>query len=101
MINLSNITVTQIFQKTNLRLCCKQKQQEYNHLLTECELNIATTLSHTTSISSKTNTKEQISRAQSFLIKSTFLRNIQIIFKQIKKQDSMHGENKQTSVHIQ
>ena len=67
--------------------------------MTECELNIATTLSRTTSISYKTNAKKQISRAQSFLIKSTFLKNIQIIFTTNHKQDSMHGNNKQTSVH--
>ena len=27
-----NITLTQTFQKNNLLLCLKQKQQEYNHM---------------------------------------------------------------------
>ena len=37
--------------------------------MTECELNISTTLPDTTWISYKTNTKEQSSRVQSFFIK--------------------------------
>ena len=46
-------------------------------------------------------TKEQISRAQSSLIKPTFTTTFKIIFTTNHKQDSTHGDDKQKSVHIQ
>ena len=53
--------------------------------MTKCELNISTTISH------KTNTKEQISRSQSFLMKPTFTTN--------HKQDSTKGVHIHTKIY--
>ena len=69
--------------------------------MTKCEVNIATTLSHTYMNIIQNIYQGTNQHGSNFPEQVHILNSIQIIFTTNHKQDSIHGDNKQTSVHIQ